>query len=136
LRIVKAIIGLVVIAVALVIGFAVYRTYRPDLWLTALNRHISFQSYGERWGIPIPLIPDVFAVGTSRTEIEQSLRQSGFDEPSFAWKGLKPSFEGGEVVTREADGLVCVIRYYVVTKYDEADKLTNAEALVHEHGCL
>ena len=135
-RFMKGLLALVAIAVVLIGGYAVFIFYRPDLYVTGLNRYISEHAMGQPWGTPIALVPAVFDAGTSRARVKRSLYWSGYGRDAWVWRGLRPSFEGGEVTSRKADRFPCNIRYYVVTKFDASDRLQQAEALVQEHGCL
>jgi hypothetical protein len=135
-RLLKVVLVLVVMAAVLVGGYAIFFFYRPDLYVTGLNRYVTVHASGQKWGTPIPLIPAVFDDGASRSGVERTLRWSGYAKHDWTWQGLKPSFEGGEVVWRNANRFPCNIRYYVVTRFDAADRLERAEALVHERGCL
>lgn len=134
--ILKGLLVVVGILVVLLFGYAIHIFYRPDLLVTELNRHIRSESGGQRWGTAIPLVPEVFAAGTSRAHVSRALWWSGYEWDDDPWAGLKPSFEAGEIAQREARRFPCNIRYYVATKFDASDRLERAEALVHEEGCL
>jgi hypothetical protein len=121
-----------ILLLALLVTFAAYmvewtlRTQRPDYLLDDVDRYMAHHflwnaAESDGW---INLVPDLFAKGASRSEVESRLREAGY------WSLRELPVDGG-VSHRFLDAFACGGVAEIMLYFDKGDHLTHAAALAY-----
>lgn len=115
---------LIVVAVVLFIGWIVWMSFRPDLYLNPADRFFMTQFDDRTQQDPKPLIPDVFSLGMTRQLFVQVIEGMGYSEndslgeiPNELWYSKAGTF-----------AIVCSTTFSVNAKFDDSGL---QEAMAH-----
>ena len=126
--------GLVIVAAAIIllaITWILWGSYRPDLLIDPVNRHVHFAYLQCREAGRCPtnrggwqsMTPNVFAVGEAHDRVINRLRAAGFEQ----W-----ALEGGEEHYRRIGAaispLFCSAYYNIKVAFDPSERLATAES--------
>ena len=110
-----------------------------ELRSNPINRYILDEAPGT-WGTRLSLIPEPFPAGISKSEVEQQLEDAGYelaDDGHLRFFQFEYDISRGKTVySRRADDLVCNKLIFVFVGFDDKQQLNQAEAAMHEAGCL
>lgn len=132
-----------ILVLVLATSLAAQITFRFDLLVNPINRHILTEAPGP-WGARISLIPKPFPLAVLKVDVERRLEKAGYQRSDLkSFPGFPDLNEidaeigqGGIIYIREANDFVCNKTIYVFVSFDEKDLLVRGESAIYENGCL